>query len=115
MIRTKMTATRGLALAFFVRWLCGFPDAALAQQEIVTLATRPRVTQSYFLTSIPKDLQAVAVLFSRFRGLINLRSENGQPKFGQGNFSCVAGPSSSSAVSPRRSSMHRRISKAGGE
>src|ERR1051325_3568942 len=81
-----MTAARGLALAFFVQWLCGFPDAALAQQEIVTLATRPRATQSYFLTSIPKDLQAVAVLFPGSGGLINLRSENGQPKFGQGNF-----------------------------
>ena len=86
MIRTKLTATRGLALAFFVRWLCGFPDAALAQQEIVTLPTRPSVTQSYFLTSIPKDLRAVAVLFPGSGGLINLRSENGQPKFGQGNF-----------------------------
>ena len=40
-----------------IRWLCGFPDAALAQQEIVTLSTRPGVTQSYFLTSIPKDLR----------------------------------------------------------
>ena len=81
-----MTEARILALAFLVRWLCGFPDAALAQQEIVTLSTRPGVTQSYFLTSIPKDLQAVAVLFPGSGGLINLRSENGQPKFGQGNF-----------------------------
>ena len=40
-IRTKMTKARILALAFLVRWLCGFPDAALAQQEIVTLSTRP--------------------------------------------------------------------------
>ncbi len=81
-----MTGARILALAFLVRWLCGFPDAALAQQEIVTLSTRPGVTQSYFLTSIPKDLQAMAVLFPGSGGLINLRSENGQPKFGQGNF-----------------------------
>ena len=64
-----MTEARILALAFLVRWLCGFPDAALAQQEIVTLSTRPGVTQSYFLTSIPKDLQAVAVSVSRFRRL----------------------------------------------
>ena len=55
-------------------------------QEMVTLSTRPNVTQSYFLTSIPKDLLAVAVLFPGSGGLINLRSENGQPKFGQGNF-----------------------------
>ena len=81
-----MTGARVLALAFVIRWLCGFPDAALAQQEIVTLSTRPGVTQSYFLTSIPKDLKAVAVLFPGSGGLINLRSENGQPKFGQGNF-----------------------------
>lgn len=81
-----MTGARILALAFLVRWLCGFPDAALAQQEIVTLSTRPGVTQSYFLTSAPKSLQAVAVLFPGSGGLINLRSENGQPKFGQGNF-----------------------------
>ena len=81
-----MTKARILALAFLVRWLCGFPDAALAQQEIVTLSTRPGVTQSYFLTSAPKSLQAVAVLFPGSGGLINLRSENGQPKFGQGNF-----------------------------
>ncbi len=81
-----MTKARILALAFLIRWLCGFPDAALAQQEIVTLSTRPGVTQSYFLTSMPKDLQAVAVLFPGSGGLINLRSENGQPKFGQGNF-----------------------------
>src|SRR5580765_850057 len=81
-----MTGARVLALAFVIRWLCGFPDAALAQQEIVTLSTRPGVTQSYFLTSIPKDLWAVAVLFPGSGGLINLRSENGQPKFGQGNF-----------------------------
>src|SRR6266850_2297459 len=81
-----MTGARILALAFLIRWLCGFPDAVLAQQEIVTLSTRPGVTQSYFLTSIPKDLQAMAVLFPGSGGLINLRSENGQPKFGQGNF-----------------------------
>jgi serine aminopeptidase S33 family len=81
-----MTKARILALAFLIRWLCGFPDAALAQQEIITLSTRPAVTQSYFLTSIPKDLQAMAVLFPGSGGLINLRSENGQPKFGQGNF-----------------------------
>src|SRR5262245_19542644 len=81
-----MTGVRILALAFLVRWLCGFPDAASAQQEIVTLSTRPGVTQSYFLTSAPKSLHAVAVLFPGSGGLINLRSENGQPKFGQGNF-----------------------------
>ena len=72
------------ALLLVCCWLR--PAPAHAQQEIVTLATRPGVTQSYFLTSIPKDLRAVAVLFPGSGGLINLRSENGKPKFGQGNF-----------------------------
>src|SRR4029079_17739960 len=66
--------------------LCTFSGAALAQQEIVTLATRPGVTQSFFLTSVPQELRAVAILLPGSGGLINLRSENGQPKFGQGNF-----------------------------
>src|SRR5438094_3160174 len=58
----------------------------LGAQQIITLATRPGVTQSYFLTSIPKNLQVVAVLFPGSGGLIQLRTENGQAKFGQGNF-----------------------------
>ena len=74
------------ALLLFLLWLCEVSETALAQQEIVTLPTRPPVTQSYFLTSIPTELQAVAVLFPGSGGLINLRSENGQPRFGQGNF-----------------------------
>ena len=55
-------------------------------QEIITLATRPGVTQSYFLTSIPKNLQAVAVLFPGSGGSIQLRAEDGKPRFNQGNF-----------------------------
>jgi hypothetical protein len=65
--------------------LLGLGMAAQAQ-EIVTLPTRPNVTQAYFLTSAPKDLRAVAVLFPGSGGLINLRSENGQPRFSPGNF-----------------------------
>lgn len=84
-MRAKILAVRGFALAL-VWGLSGFPDSALAQQEIVTLSTRPGVTQSYFLTSKPKDLQAVAVLFPGSGGLIQLRAEGGQPKFNQGNF-----------------------------
>ncbi len=62
-------------------------SASLAgAQEIVTLPTRGSVTQSYFLTSAPKQLQAVAVLFPGSGGLIQLRSEGGQPKFAGGNF-----------------------------
>jgi hypothetical protein len=86
MTRIKTIGARGLALAFFVHWLCGFPGGALAQQEIVTLVTRPGVTQSYFLTSIPKDLRAVAVLFPGSGGLINLRNEGGKIRFGTENF-----------------------------
>src|SRR4026207_131718 len=67
-------------------WVTGFAALACAQQEIVTLATRPGVTQSYFLTSIPKSLQAVALLFPGSGGLIDLRTENGKPRFNQGNF-----------------------------
>jgi len=55
-------------------------------QEIVTLPTRGSVTQSYFLTSTPKQLQAIAVLFPGSGGAIQLRSEGGQPKFAGGNF-----------------------------
>jgi hypothetical protein len=59
---------------------------AAAQQEIVALPTRAGVTQSYFLTSFPKNLQGVALLFPGSGGLIQLRSENGKPRFNQGNF-----------------------------
>ncbi|MEO6162509.1 MAG: alpha/beta hydrolase, partial [Candidatus Binatia bacterium] len=55
-------------------------------QEIVTLPTRANVTQSYFLTSAPRELQAVAVLFPGSGGLLQLRTEGGQPKFAGGNF-----------------------------
>ena len=61
-------------------------SSAVAQQEIVTLPTRTGVTQSYFLTSIPKNLQAVALLFPGSGGLIQLRAENGKPRFNQSNF-----------------------------
>ena len=60
--------------------------AAVHAQQIVTLSTRPGVTQSYFVTSTPKNLQAIAVLFAGSGGLIQLRTENGQTKFSQGNF-----------------------------
>jgi hypothetical protein len=86
MIRIKIAALRFIALVFCVAWRFSLPDVASSQQEIVTLQTRPGVTQSYFLTSMPKDLGAVTILFSGSGGLIQLRSENGQPKFNQGNF-----------------------------
>ena len=72
----------GLAIVF---WLFSAGISARAQ-EIVTLQTRPNVTQSYFLTSAPKELQAIAVLFPGSGGTIQLRNEGGQPKFAGGNF-----------------------------
>ena len=80
-----MSVVQKLGLVF-VCGLCVFQNAALAQQEIVTLSTRPGVTESFFLTSAPKNLQVVAILFPGSGGLIQLRSENGQPRFDQGNF-----------------------------
>lgn len=61
-------------------------DAVASAQEIITLATRTGVTQSFFLTSVPKNLQAIVILFPGSGGSINLRTENGQAKFNQGNF-----------------------------
>ncbi|HVO92405.1 MAG TPA: alpha/beta hydrolase [Terriglobales bacterium] len=84
-MRFKLAASPGLVLAACLCWLFAVPDAS-AQQEIVTLPTRPGVTQSFFLTSIPKDLRAVAVLFPGSGGLIQLRNENGKPRFNTSNF-----------------------------
>jgi Serine aminopeptidase, S33 len=64
--------------------LCFAPPAQA--QDIVTLQTRPGVTQSYFLTRVPAQLQAVAVLFPGGGGLIHLRRENDQIRFDTGNF-----------------------------
>jgi hypothetical protein len=58
-----------------------------AAQEIVTLATRPGVTQSFFIANMgERKPQAVALLYVGGGGAINLRLEEGQIKFGQGNF-----------------------------
>jgi hypothetical protein len=73
-----------LSLAALSLWCCA--ATAVAQQEIVTLSTRAGVSQSYFLTSIPKNLQAVALLFPGSGGVIQLRTDNGKPRFNQGNF-----------------------------
>lgn len=80
---TRSTAPRLILLALFC--LLSRATTALAQ-EIVVLSTRPGVTQSYFLTSIPKNLQAVAVLFPGSGGLISVRTESGKVRFNQGNF-----------------------------
>ena len=72
-----------------VGWLVviGSSLATLAHaQEIVTLPTRPGVTQSYFLAGVPKNRQAIVVLFPGSGGLIRLRTESEQIKFSAGNF-----------------------------
>ncbi len=68
-----------------VVWLLTL-GAAVRAQEIVTLSTRPGVTQSYFLAGLPKNPQAIALLFPGSGGLIRLRQEQGQIKFSSGNF-----------------------------
>jgi len=55
-------------------------------QEIITLPTRPTVTQSYFLAGVPENPQAVALLFPGSGGFIRIRKEEGQIKFGSDNF-----------------------------
>jgi hypothetical protein len=72
-----------IAKLFPCLWLAAFATVSHAQ-EIVTLSTRPGVTQSYLLASLPKNPQAVGLLFSG--AAINLRQENQQIKFGTGNF-----------------------------
>ena len=80
----KLRARKASLLSLL--WLSHYSGSALAQQEIVTLPTRAGVTQSYFLTSIPKNFQAVALLFPGSGGSIQLRTENGKPRFNQGTF-----------------------------
>jgi hypothetical protein len=56
-------------------------------QEIVTLQTRPGVTQSFFIANMGSHKpEAVALLFIGGGGNIGLRMEGGQPKFSAGNF-----------------------------
>lgn len=62
------------------------PGALLAQ-EMVTLQTRPGVTLSFFVANMgAKRPQAIALLMAGGGGSINLRLEQGQVRFNQGNF-----------------------------
>jgi hypothetical protein len=72
------------SLLVFV-WLLGTVIGASAQ-EIVTLSTRPGVTQAYFIASLPQNREVIAVLFPGGAGLIRLRQEGGQVKFSPNNF-----------------------------
>lgn len=56
-------------------------------QEIVTIATRPGVTQSFFVANMgARKPAAAALLFIGGGGGIRLRIEEGQPHFGAQNF-----------------------------
>lgn len=55
-------------------------------QEIVTLSARPGVTQTFFIASLPKDPQAIAILFPGSGGFIRIRREDDKIKFGDDNF-----------------------------
>ena len=74
-----------MVVVLTILWVLTFAMAAHAQ-EIVTLSTRPGITQSYFLAQLPANPQAIGVLFPGSGGLIQLRQEKGQVKFGQNNF-----------------------------
>jgi hypothetical protein len=80
---SEIACQRMILLALL--WLLGLVAAAPAQ-EIVRLSTRPGVSQSFFVASLPQNPQAVAVLFPGSGGLIRLRQEKGQIRFGQNNF-----------------------------
>jgi pimeloyl-ACP methyl ester carboxylesterase len=56
-------------------------------QEIVTLHTRPGVTQAFFIAGMgERKPEAAAMLLIGGGGNIRLRMEDGQPRFAQGNF-----------------------------
>jgi hypothetical protein len=84
--KEKSTAKRFLFVSRLAIFLWLFEGASAPAQELVTLVTRPDVTQSFFIASPPQNSQAVAILFPGSGGLIRLRQENGQIKFGQNNF-----------------------------
>lgn len=77
-------ASARVAVLLSTWWLCF--TVAVSAQEILSLSARPGVTQSYFIASVPENPQAIAVLFPGSGGLIRLRQEKGQIKFGQNNF-----------------------------
>jgi len=75
-----------IAMKLLPAFVLGFAASLAQGQEIVTLQTRPGVTQSYFLTRVPGDPQAVAVLFPGGDGSIRLRTEDGRARFSPNNF-----------------------------
>ena len=55
-------------------------------QEIVALSARPGVTQTFLIAGLPKDPQAVAILFPGSGGFIRIRREEEEIKFDDDNF-----------------------------
>lgn len=72
------------ALGFFLFFI--FLASSARAQEVVALAPRPGVTETFFLASAPKEPRAIAILFPGGGGYVHIRTENGQPKFDGGNF-----------------------------
>jgi hypothetical protein len=61
--------------------------ACAAAQEVVSIPTRPGVTQSFFIANPGKvKPEAIALIYPGGYGEIRLRLENGQPRFNPGNF-----------------------------
>jgi hypothetical protein len=74
-------------LKFILITVAVLAGAPVSAQEIVTLQTRPGVTQSVFIANMGgRKAEAAAMLFIGGDGNIRLRMENGQARFGQGNF-----------------------------
>jgi len=68
---------------FVLFLLCSTTEA----QEIVTVGSRPGVTQSFFIAGMgERKAEALALLYIGGGGSIRLRVEDGQPKFGAQNF-----------------------------
>ena len=65
----------------------GFAAASVTAQEMVTLTTRPGVTQSFFVANMGgRKPEAAALLFVGSEGIINLKVEGGKINFQPGNF-----------------------------
>jgi hypothetical protein len=66
---------------------CAAAPAQEIGRGIVTIPTRPGVTQSFFVAGMGDvKPRAVALIYNGGHGLLQLRMEGGQPKFNGGNF-----------------------------
>ncbi len=80
------SAKRSLIVLFVAALLLLAVGAGARAQQIVTVAIRSAVTQSYFIASLPRKPEAVAFLFPGSGGYVRLRQENEQIKFSPNNF-----------------------------